>query len=242
VEATLPFMQPTVAAMVQFQLVTGCRPDEVCRIRPMDLDMKNPDCWVYRPGSDQGDHGEHKTAHLELDKIILIGPRAQGILRTYLGTKTDAYCFSPMKSEAERSAARREARVSPMTPSQAARRQKRGRRRAPRDRFDVNTYRRAIARACEFAFPRPGELAKRDDESKKEWAARLTLEQTGDLNAWRRRHTWAPNRLRHTRATELRPHGLDMVKTILGHQSVTTSQIYAERDIQAAMELVGKLG
>ncbi|CAN5440688.1 site-specific integrase [soil metagenome] len=242
VEATIPFMQPTVAAMVQFELATGCRPDEVCRIRPMDLDMKRADCWVYTPGSDQGDHGEHKTAHLELEKLILIGPRAQAILMPYLGTKTDAFCFSPAKSEEARSAARREARVSPMTPSQLKRRRKRSRRRSPRDRFDVNTYRRAIARACEFAFPPPGDLAKRDDESKTEWAARLTPEQKADLQAWRKKHTWAPNRLRHTRGTQLRKHGLDMVSTILGHQSVTTSQVYAEKDIDAAIALVAKIG
>ena len=53
---------------------------------------------------------------------------------------------------------------------------------------------------------------------------------------------WSPNRLRHNRATELRPFGLDMAKTILGHTKVETTQVYAERDLQAAMELVAKIG
>jgi integrase len=47
--ATLPFLPPVIQAMVRFQLATGCRPAEVCIVRPIDIDMKNPTCWVYRP-------------------------------------------------------------------------------------------------------------------------------------------------------------------------------------------------
>jgi integrase len=99
VDAPLPHMPAAVRAMVKFQLLTGCRPNEACRLRPLDLDMNNPACWVYRPGSDLGPHGEHKTAHKGKDRLILIGPRAQEILRPFLGTKLDAYCFSPSESE-----------------------------------------------------------------------------------------------------------------------------------------------
>jgi site-specific recombinase XerD len=53
---------------------------------------------------------------------------------------------------------------------------------------------------------------------------------------------WGPNRLRHSRATELWDYGLDLVKTILGHSKVETSQVYAEKDMLAAMELVSKIG
>ncbi len=42
IDAALPFMPPVVAGMVRLQLLTGCRPDEVCRLRPMDLDTQNP--------------------------------------------------------------------------------------------------------------------------------------------------------------------------------------------------------
>ncbi len=54
--------------------------------------------------------------------------------------------------------------------------------------------------------------------------------------------TWSPNRLRHNRATELRRHGLDLAKTVLGHSKVETTQIYAEKDIAAAMDLVSRVG
>lgn len=53
---------------------------------------------------------------------------------------------------------------------------------------------------------------------------------------------WSPNRLRHNRATELRPYGLDLTKTVLGHTKVETTQVYAERDIRAAKELVARIG
>ena len=48
----------------------------------------------------------------------------------------------------------------------------------------------------------------------------LTAEEREAVRIWRREHRWHPNRLRHSRATELRPFGLDVVKTILGHSKV----------------------
>src|SRR5262249_12749928 len=161
VETTLPFLPPMVRAMVGFQRLTGCRPDEVCRVRPLDIDMSNPACWVYRPGSDQGEHGQHKTAHHGHERLILIGPRAQEVLRPHLGTKLDAYCFSPAESERRRSEARRGARQTPLTPSQRARRPTARRKRAPRDHYDETSYRNAVYRACDRAFPPPAHLAPR---------------------------------------------------------------------------------
>jgi integrase len=240
-------MPAVVRAMVSFQQLTGCRPDEVCRLRPLDLDMSTPACWVYRPGSDQGEHGAHKTAHEDKDRLVLIGPRAQEVLRPYLGTKLDAYCFSPADSERRRSAERPEGRKTPLTPSQRARKPKAGRKRAPSDRYQVTSYRNAIYRACDRAFPLPEHLRPRQDEGgKKEgrtaWWARLTGEERKAVRAWRRKNRWHPNRLRHSRATELRRYGLDVVKTILGHSKVETTQIYSEKDVAAAMELMAKIG
>jgi integrase len=137
-----------VQAMVRFQLLTGCRPEEVCVIRPLDIDMRNPACWVYRPGSDRGEHGEHKTAHHGHDRLVLIGPQAQEVLRPFLGTKLDAYCFSPAAGEALRRAARSTARKTKRTPSELRRRRKANPRRAPRGRYDTTSYRQAVVRAC----------------------------------------------------------------------------------------------
>jgi integrase len=224
IDAALRHLPPAIQAMVQVQLLTGCRPAEVCVVRPMDIDMRNPSCWVFRPGSDKGPHGEHKTAHHGHERLIFIGPKAQAVLRPFLGGEPDAYCFSPAQSEARRNAQRGESRISPMTPSQASRGPAARRRRAPGDRYDTHSYRRAIARACR----------KADAEAHKNDQAVPADEVVVP--------TWSPNRLRHNRATDLRPHGLDLVKTILGHSKVETTELYAEKDVAAAMELVARVG
>jgi integrase len=223
VEAALPFMPPVVAAMVRLQLLTGCRPAEVCLIRPCDLERANPLCWVYRPGSDQGDHGTHKTAHHGHDRLILLGPRAQAVLRPFLDRAAGAYCFVPVESERRRNALRRLARRSPLTPSQRARKPKVRRRRAPGDRYDTHGYRRAIKRACLKAT-----------------VARLNM---GPCHPCDLVPEWSPNQLRHSRATELRAvAGLDVTKTVLGHSKVETTLLYAEKDLASAMELVARIG
>lgn len=54
---------------------------------------------------------------------------------------------------------------------------------------------------------------------------------------------WAPNRLRHNAATQLRrDYGLDVAKAVLGHRIVETTQIYAEIDRKRAMETMEKVG
>jgi integrase len=223
-DASLPFMPPPVRAMVELQLLTGCRPAEVCRLRPMDIDMGNPTCWVYRPGSDEGPHGTHKTAHHGHDRMIFIGPRAQEVLRPFLDASRDAYCFSPAESERRRNAARRACRKTPLWPSHQRRGHAARPRRSPGDRYDTPSYRRAIARACRAA-------------DRKAHEADPSIAATHVVTP-----VWSPNRLRHNRATELRRHGLDVAKTILGHTKVETTQIYAEKDIQAAMDLVSRIG
>ena len=67
-----PTCPPVVADMVRFQRLTGCRPGEVCQIRPCDVD-RSGEVWEYRPES-------HKTEHHGLERIIYIGPKAQDVL------------------------------------------------------------------------------------------------------------------------------------------------------------------
>ena len=50
------------------------------QVRPaavfLDLDMPAGKAWLYRPGSDQGKHGTHKTAYRGHQRVIAIGPRS----------------------------------------------------------------------------------------------------------------------------------------------------------------------
>jgi site-specific recombinase XerC len=89
----------------------------------------------------------------------------------------------------------------------------------------VNSYRRAVHRACAFAFPASDDLPE------------------GQQKEWRRAHQWHPNRLRHSAATLIRQQfGLEAAQVALGHASADVSQIYAERDFALAMQVMQKIG
>jgi integrase len=211
-------------------MLTGCRPGEVCCLRPADVD-RSGDVWQYRP-----EH--HKTEHHGRERIVYIGPQAQDVLRPYLLRDSQAYCFSPVDSERKRHAAQRAARRTPVQPSQQNR-SVRKRKRPPRDCYDKNSYRRAIERACEIAFGMPDELRKApkgetpEQRSKRERRARQ----------WRRQHAWHANRLRHTAATKIRQRfGLEAAQVLLGHSKADVTQLYAERNNALGLQVAKQIG
>jgi integrase len=54
---------------------------------------------------------------------------------------------------------------------------------------------------------------------------------------------WSPLQLRHSAATEIRAkYGVEAAKVILGHTKVETTQIYAERDLGKAKEIMAEIG
>jgi integrase len=139
VDATLPFLSPQVAAMVQLQRVTGMRPNEIVGMRQCDLDRSGT-VWIYEPF-------EHKNRWRGHTRSVPIGPRGQNILRAFLDRGPDDFLFSPVEAERWRNERRRRSRQTPMTPSQAQRTAKAKPRRAKRVRYDVDSYRRAITYA-----------------------------------------------------------------------------------------------
>ena len=217
VELTLPHLPPVVADMVRLQRLTGCRPDEICQLRPCDVDRSNDAAWEYRPAS-------HKTSHLGKTRCIFVGPKGQNILRPYLLRNNTDYCFSPADSERQRNAGRRATRRSPLTPSQAKRRPKKDRKRPPLARYTTASYRRAIHRACDKAFPPPDDLHEAQNI------------------AWRKAHRWSPNQLRHAAATAIRKrYGLEAVHTLLGN-TLEVAEVYAERDFDLARRIAKEVG
>jgi integrase len=123
------------------------RPQEVCGMRPVDIDMTGP-TWEYRPARFKT---EHRNDDPDRERVVFIGPRAQTVLKPFLPLNVEAHVFSPLHGEEERNALRRRERKSPMTPSQARRKRKASRRRPWGDCYEVPAYRRAIRRACEKA-------------------------------------------------------------------------------------------
>ena len=129
--------------MIQLQLVTGMRPGEACIMRLVDID-RSADVWAYKPKS-------HKTQHHGRERIVFLGPKAQALIQPFLTADRERYLFSPQNAEADRNAARRENRQSPMTPSQAARQSKAKPIRAAGECYHRQSYTKAIARACKLA-------------------------------------------------------------------------------------------
>jgi integrase len=93
------------------------------------------------------------------------------------------------------------------------------------DPFSRSDFAKLLNSACDKAFP----------------AAKGTRGEA--LLAWRKQHRWAPNRLRHSRATKIREqYGLEAAQAVLGHSNADVTQIYAERDIVKAAKIMAEVG
>ena len=54
---------------------------------------------------------------------------------------------------------------------------------------------------------------------------------------------WSPNQLRHAAATAVRARfGVEAARTTLGHADLSTTLIYAERDLELAVRVALELG
>ena len=227
VDAVRPFLSRQVNALISLQLHTGARGGELFRLRPIDIQMNDDTgIWTVEPV-------EHKTAHRGHARTIFFGPRSQAVIEPFLaGRAVDACLFSPAEAEAERRAVTRE---SPE--------------RAPGDHYTANSYRVAIQRSCDRAFPPPEHLRPRvlpngKRERKKAFLARLTDAEREELRIWREQHRWHPHQLRHTAGTLIRREfGLEAAQLALGHSSAkVTDAMYAERDMARVMEVMKRIG
>ena len=214
IQAIRPFASRQVWAMIELQRLTGMRPGEVTTMRACDIEVDG-DVSLYRPRA-------HKTQHHGHERLVELGPRAQEIVRTFLKPDATAYLFSPADAERERSMLRR---IHAKAPRRKGRGRGTGRRRAPRDRYSVDSYRRAITRACDCA-----------DEK-----ARSELDELHD--AERIVPHWSPHQLRHNFATMVRKQfGIEAARILLGHRSVAVSELYAEVDRAKVREVVARIG
>jgi integrase len=194
VQATLKVVSPQIRAIIELLLLTGMRPDEATIMRPCDIDRSGP-VWVYTPES-------HKTEHMGIEKIVLLGPKAQKILEPWLNRDPTAYLFDPRKVVEATHARRRNGKPATKKPKPRGSRQ-------PRSHYDDESLCQAVKRACEKAG-----VAK-----------------------------WTPGQLRHNAGTRIRSkHGLEAAKLILGHQSMATTEIYAEKDMAKAIRITEEMG
>ena len=228
IDAVEPYVSKQVWAMVQLQLHTGMRPGEVVSMRRGDLDTTGR-IWLYRPAS-------HKTEHYGHQRRVYMGPQAQKVIMKFLDRNDDAYLFSPAEAEQERRIKQHAARQTPLScGNRPGTNRRRSPKRKPGSSYDVPSYRRAIRRGCDKAFPWL-RLAGRDQKS-------LTVEERVEMKLWLNQHRWHPHQLRHNAATYLRKEfGIEAARLILGHRSASVTEIYAELDHERAARIMGQVG
>lgn len=186
--------------------------------------------WRYAPA-------QHKGAHRGDERVIALGPAAREVLGKWLRADPEEYLFSPARAVA-------------------------GMGRAVRGnlntRYSIDSYRRAIARACDNAFEMPAAMAW-EWEALCAWREKWKYEngkmprlaehppemlaRHEAVEAFRSRQRWHPNQLRHTAATELRRlYGAEAARVVLGHKHLKTTEIYAEIDQARAATVMEEVG
>lgn len=113
VDATLPFLNRHLRALIEVQRLTGMRPGEATRLRMCEIDTSG-DVWLYRPK-------RHKNANRGHSRVIAIGKRAQAVINEFLTKDVAEYLFSPQKAVEEMNAARSAKRKTKTYPSEAKR-------------------------------------------------------------------------------------------------------------------------
>jgi hypothetical protein len=196
-------------------------------MRSCDLTAGEPN-WEYRPAW-------HKSAWRDKNRVIVVGPKAQETLKPFLKSDPQAYLFNPRDVVETHHVERSRKRKTKPTPSEVAKRSKRRPGQGHADHYDRRTYRQAVVRACNRAFPHP--------QLSKIRPGKLTADQRLELREWRRKQRWSPLQLRHTAATVIRSRfGLEASQVVLGHARADVTQIYAERDLARAHAVMAEIG
>jgi integrase len=208
VRRTLPFMPPTLRAMVQLQRLLGMRPNEIFNMRVGDIDTTNGNgLWYYRPGS-------YKTSRHVGSIVFPLGKPEQELIAPYLvGKKPESAIFSPREAMAERGAERRANRKTKMSPSHATKNAERAAKPSYYAEFyNRDSYRNAIKHAVAKA-----NRQLPDDE---------------------RIPNWYPYLLRNSTATDLEAEvGLDAAQAQLGHTSANMTRRYSKAQLRIREEL-----
>jgi len=154
----------------------------------------------------------HKVEHHDMDRVIPLGPEAQAVLQGFLKLDPEAPLFSPKDAEKERRAEQRRRRKTKVWRSHST--EVRRRRRGSK----VQTL-----RAC---YDTASYRRAVDRACAKAGVAR-----------------WSPNQLRHSAATRIRKDmGIEVAQAVLGHRNLETTQVYAEVNLQRAVEAMERLG
>jgi integrase len=87
VDAVLCHVSRPVRGLLQFMQHTGARPGEALIVRACDINMSEK-VWEYRPA-------RHKTQHHKKQRVVMIGPAAQKLLKPFHKSDLKAFVFDP---------------------------------------------------------------------------------------------------------------------------------------------------
>ncbi len=211
----LPYLSPVLSAIVQIQLLTGMRPSEVLQMKPKDIERSGK-IWHYYPE-------RHKNLYRGHERIVPIGPQGQKILTPFLLRNENSYCFSPAESEKYRRDQNTAKRKTPISyGNSVGTNRKDNPSRKPGDIYDFKSYGKAVLRAIT--------------------AARKDIKTNGG-DPDTELPKWTPYQLRHTAATKARKmFNYETAGALLGHNKMSATAIYAERNQGLADEAAKKFG
>ena len=119
VEQTLPHLPLPIRQMVMLQLETGCRGEHVTNMRLCDIDMSDQDVWMWTPMRDKT--GNTSAIPMTQQAMQIVVEASKRPDGSFAGT--NEFLFRPCDSPKAT--------------------------RIKSDRYNSNTYRRAIERACD---------------------------------------------------------------------------------------------
>ena len=170
------------------------------------------DVWLYRPA-------QHKEEHHDQALVIPLGPKCQAILGPYLDRPKTAFLFSPQESELQRRAAQR---AKAVRPGSGAHRTRPG----VRTHYNPRSYRRALWYAI-----------RRANKQRSDEAIAADYDPPPPIPHWH------PHQLRHSIGTEVRrKYRTEAARVYLGHARMSTTEIYAERDLDLARQIAREIG
>lgn len=220
--AARPHLSRTIRIMLDVQLLTGMRPNELCHLRPCDLSpTKVPGVKIYTvpAAADKTDYQDEVPG-----RRVWIGPRALRLLsiaeslRRSLSTAPPSpftYCFTPAVALAERAARMADRRATPVYQTPDDKRAARRLRGVPPamlgEKYTPDAYRRAVERACAAAM-----------------AAQSAIEKSGaEISDLVRAGRFTPYQLRHNCATEIaNREQIQVAQVMLGHRDIKTTSGY----------------
>ena len=158
-------VNPVIGAMMKVLRYTVCRPTEVTLMRPMDFRMDVSDCWLYVPGSDKGEFGDHKAVGSGdgegKHRFIPITPTVQKILQPFLDKvkSTQDHLFKPSEAVQMYLEERFDHRKTDLlTGNRSGTNRKAHPMIKPGEVYNVNSFLQAVKRGCKQAGVLPFSL------------------------------------------------------------------------------------